>query len=218
MRAQSLVKVVFLDWYGTLSLSRFFEHWSAEGHPRQASFARLQGWWLSGESRSFLDAWLTGARTTDHFVREMGVLLELPEGEIREELIEGFGSWTLLDNETPAQIAELRARGTRVVLATDNVDAGIRWGPAALGLSQSFDAILSSHDLGVCKGQPDERGRSRFFAPYLEAEGIGPGESVLIDDAAHIAEVVEATGIRFLHAPFGTGPGLHLSRLLQEAP
>ena len=209
-----MLKAVFVDWFGTLSESRFFEHWSAPNHPRRKAFDSLQAWWFDAASQPFLDEWLTGGRTCDHFVEAMSGLFVLSQAEVEAELMEGFRHWTLLEPETKPLLAALRQKGVRVVLATENVDACIRWAVPDLGLDDAFDAVLSSHELRALKHQTDESGRSRFFGDYLQAQRIGPGESVLIDDSAHLKTVVEAFGIRFLHAPKGAGPGAHLRRLL----
>ena len=209
-----MLKVVLVDWYGTLSISRFFEHWGAPDHPRRGLFDSLQAWWFDAASQPFLDEWLTGARTCDDFVGAMADHLDLPPGEVEAELLEGFRHWSLLEPETRPLLAALREAGVKVVLATENVDACIRWALPALGLEGSFDAVLSSHELRALKHQTGASGRSRFFGDYLEAERVAPGESVLIDDSAHLRPVVESFGIGFLHAPKGTGPGVHLRRLL----
>lgn len=210
------MKVVFLDWYGTLCSSRFYEHWSEVGHTRHGDFGRLQTWWSAPSSKPFMEAWLRGGKDAEAFVAEMSAYLAIPEPILWEELIASFQSWRLIDESCREQIAELRARGIRVILATDNVDACFRWGIQTLGLENTFGGVLSSHELGCCKGDGDDRGRSRFFAPFLNAEAIAPGESVLIDDSPGIAPVVERTGIGFLHAPFNTGPCAHLSEILNR--
>ena len=56
------------------------------------------------------------------------------------------------------------------------------------------------------KGDLGPDGRSRFFAPYLDANGIRAGESALIDDSPDLAPALAATGIRFLSMPTGVGP------------
>ncbi len=209
-----MLKAVFVDWFGTLSISRFFEHWSAPDHPRRREFDRLQAWWFDAASQPFLDEWLTGARTCEDFVGAMSALFGLPPAEVEAELMEGFRHWTLLEPETKPLLAALRQKGVRVVLATENVDACIRWAVPALDLGDGFDAILSSHELRALKHESDESGRSLFFGDYLRAQGIGPGETALIDDSAHLQAAIEAFGVRFLHAPKGVGPGAHLRRLL----
>ncbi|RYG39516.1 hypothetical protein EON81_00755 [bacterium] len=209
-----MLKVVFVDWFNTLSSSRFFEHWSAPHHPLRGRFDSLQTWWFDAANQPFLDEWLTGARTCDDFVNAMAEHLDLGQGKVEAELMEGFRHWSLLEPETKPLLAALREAGVRVVLATENVDACIRWAVPALGLEDSFDAILSSHELRALKHQTGASGRSRFFGDYLETERIAAGESVLIDDSAHLRPTVESFGIGFLHAPEGSGPGVHLRRLL----
>ncbi|CAN5607524.1 hypothetical protein BH11ARM2_BH11ARM2_19440 [soil metagenome] len=211
-----VLKAVFLDWYGTLSTSHFLGHWAREGHPQRGAYKGLQEWWHAPESQIFLDGWLRGRYDAEGFIDEIAGHLGLSREFVASELEESYRQWTLLEPETKSLLAELRRRGVRVVLATDNVDACIRWAIPALGLQDSFDDVLSSHEIHLFKGEVDSAGRSGFFLPYLEKHGIGPGESALIDDSIGLAETVERTGIRFLHAPHGTGPRAHLRALLAE--
>ena len=209
-----LPKVVFLDWMGTLSTSRFLQHWDAEGHAHRADFARFQTWWFAPETQPFMVAWLRGVENAESFVTRVAGLLDLSPDFVMRELVESFDGWTLLEPATKSLVAALRDRGVKVVLATENVDAWQRWALPALGLSESFDAVLSSHTLGYAKGDVDERGRSRFFVPFLKSEEIAPGESVLIDDADFLAPVMAATGIDFRPVPYGVGPGSILRKIL----
>ena len=208
------LKVVFLDWYGTLSVSRFFEHWTSPDHRYYQHFLDIQRWWDSSADLEFQRDWLVGKRSTDDWLEIASGLSGLEISVLRSELIEGMRGWRLIEPATLELVCALQARGVRVVIASDNVDVFDKFALPAMGLSETFDGVLNSAVLGYQKGDPDEFGRSRFFVPYLESNGIGSGESVLIDDSEGVRQVIERTGIRFLHAPKGTGPGRNLRELL----
>lgn len=103
----------------------------------------------------FLCDWIVGRRHTEDFLAEMAVTLNLPLDKLREEFIESVRHWTLIEPETGSLVRALRDCGVRVVLATDNVDVWLRWAIPAMGLTDSFDATLTSHERGRGRILPD---------------------------------------------------------------
>jgi FMN phosphatase YigB (HAD superfamily) len=116
----------------------------------------------------------------------------------------------------PQMVADLRARGLKVVIATDNMDTFQRWTVPSLRLGTLFDAILCSADLGALKEERDPDGQSRFFASYARAQGIGPGESLLLDDGEEegFGAIIRQFGIDYQHIEPGKGLVPALQRLL----
>jgi FMN phosphatase YigB (HAD superfamily) len=84
--------------------------------------------------------------------------------------------------DIPEMIAQLRAKGLKVVLATDNMDTFHRWTVPSLQLMSLFDDILSSFQLKALKSDCGAEGRSLFFAHYLQTHSIHRGESLVLDD------------------------------------
>ena len=79
-------------------------------------------------------------------------------------------------------IQALRATGIRVVIATNNMDTFHRWTSPHLQLSEQFDEILDSWQLGFLKADATQHGQSAFFGPYLNRHGISPMDCLLVDD------------------------------------
>jgi putative hydrolase of the HAD superfamily len=77
----------------------------------------------------------------------------------------------------PELLAEVRARGIRVVAVTNNVLAEQEDKLGHLGLRDRFDALVVSETVGVTKPDP------RIFAIALEAAGCAPADAVMLGDS-----------------------------------
>jgi FMN phosphatase YigB (HAD superfamily) len=97
-------------------------------------------------------------------------------------------------------VRAIRRSGVLVALATDNMDTFTRWTVPALGLGTLFDAILDSASLGTLKDDLTD-GQSRFFGPWLSANGIAPAEAVLVDDSPPRSAVAVGLGVRLVEHP-----------------
>lgn len=107
-----------------------------------------------------------------------------------------FGHDAHLDHGLLAQLAELRARGLQLHLATvqEHERADYLW--RTMGLCQLFDGMHYAADLGWAKPAPE------FFAAVERRTGFEPEELFFIDDRP---ENVEAARARGWHAAVWTG-------------
>jgi putative hydrolase of the HAD superfamily len=80
-----------------------------------------------------------------------------------------------IDPDARALVADLRAAGVPVGLAT-NASDDLRDDLAAFGLSDAFDAVVSSAEIGYAKPQRE------FFVAACRALGVVPAECLLVDD------------------------------------
>lgn len=177
-------RCVFIDWHGTLSHSLFWEHRDDLAPLRAALFAP------DGSHSNLVVPWCRGALTSEEVIATVAATTGIdPAMALRE--LEASCRRMIIPAAALAAVAALRTRGTFVAIATDNMDAFGRWTVPSLGLARQFDAILNSAELRTSKWECDEAGRSRFFRPFLDRAGIGPGESILLDDSvegeAHVA-------------------------------
>ena len=103
----------------------------------------------------------------------------------------------LVDVRVVHLIAQLRAQGVVVCLATDNMDTFRRWTVPALRLREHFDHIIDSSYRGILKAQRGYRDSSPFFDPFLHWHGANPAEGLLIDDSRSMEAVAKEIGLRF---------------------
>jgi putative hydrolase of the HAD superfamily len=94
----------------------------------------------------------------------------------------------VLDRQLLDDLAEVRAGGVALHLATvqEHLRADYLW--RTLGFRERFDAMHYAADLGC--GKPDPA----FFAKVAERTGLAPGEMLLIDDKAENVEAARAAG------------------------
>lgn len=174
-------KLVFVDWYGTLSNSTFWGHIPSTDpnlYPlRQAAEATL-----FGELSDLVIPWMKGQHTTEQIVS----IISQKSSHSEEQLFSQFvlsAKQMIIDPEVVALVEQLRNSGTKVVIATDNMDSFARWTTPALNLTNHFDGILNSYEQKALKKDFDSSGQSLFFGNYLKENNLRPEECVLIDDS-----------------------------------
>jgi putative hydrolase of the HAD superfamily len=100
-------------------------------------------------------------------------------------------------------LRRVRARGKRVVLATNAHPEALRVKDERTGLRRYFDAIHSSHTFGAPKENPS-------FWPALRAvEPFDPERTLFVDDSPPVVRAAREAGIRWVYAvrhPDSSGP------------
>ena len=91
-------------------------------------------------------------------------------------------------------LAAMRRTGKRLVLATNAHHKSLTLKMARTGLEPHFDALVSSHALGVAKEQ------RRFWEKLREIEPFDPVRTLLVDDSLPVLDAARDYGIRHLLA------------------
>jgi putative hydrolase of the HAD superfamily len=86
-------------------------------------------------------------------------------------------------------LAALRAAGKRIVLVTNAHHKSVTLKMARTGLRPHFDAVITSHELGLAK---EDVG---FWSRLQEREPFDPRRSVLVDDSLPVLDSARAYGI-----------------------
>ena len=189
-------KILFIDWDGTLSNSRFWEQWSL--NPEHiAKYKLIQQVLFEGDEGLLID-WMCGYKIADNVVQYVADVTGLDYGELITELQRSCENMTFIDEDVIQSIQQIRDKGSKVVIATDNMDTFSRWTVPALKLEDYFDGILLSVDRGALKSHISADGTSPFFNHFFLSTGIKPSETTLIDNSLD-TKVVEELGMKFLH-------------------
>ncbi len=133
-------RCVFIDWHGTLSTARLWGHRPDLAPLAAPLFAS------TGDLQALLLPWLRGALTSEAVVRALAEAGGVAYAPALREFIVGCRRMALVSDAVPPLIAKLRGHRARVVIATDNTDAFVRWTVPSLGLDRLCDAILCSSD------------------------------------------------------------------------
>ena len=205
-------KVIFVDWYKTLSTSLFWvNHTDALLSPQELNGICSFLFYESG----LVDLWMTGFINSEKVIAEIAAVLHIDARRVLQELVYSCKVMELSDTRVPSIIQELRRQGIKVVLATDNMDTFERWTVPALDLSTMFDSVITSASRGVLKSEVQDD-YSPFFGDYLVQNGIKPTEAVLVDDSP-VDRVVIATGLGFRRVDHPKHLASILSGLLETA-
>jgi len=202
-------KVVFVDWDGTLSKSKFWGRWA--GAPR---YQRIQET-LFRDGRSLVRDWMRGRISYEEILRYVEGKTGIPYNALEDELRYSSENMSYIDPSVIEQVQELRNNGVKVIIATDNMDTFQRWTVPALELDILFDAILTSNAQGALKTDFKSDGTSMFFSRYFLPGGVDPAETVLIDDSSD-TKVLEGTGMDFLHVTDDAPLTHHLASILVQ--
>ena len=114
-------------------------------HPLPSRFAAFQVLWRT----EGIDDRLLGREDAEGYFGRVAEAIGLSAAFVRDEARVGCARWTLIDPDALPLVARLRARGTKVSLAMDNVDALERRVLSAMGLEGAFDGVLNSARLGA---------------------------------------------------------------------
>ncbi|GHO63656.1 hypothetical protein KSC_025480 [Ktedonobacter sp. SOSP1-52] len=201
-------RCIFVDWHQTLSTSLFWEHWADPTHPLHSLHAPVVSSMFNSGNTSETIAWMRGELPVEELLQRICLRHHFDYELILQELTVSCKAMQFVSPTVPRSIAQLRAAGIRVAIATDNMDTFTRWTVPALKLHELVDDILNSFDLRALKGDLDSSGRSLFFADYLEKHALEPGESILLDDnyEEDFAALIRSFGIDY--HPIVPGVGL----------
>ncbi len=204
-------KVVFIDWDGTLSGSRFWERW--RGTPQYELIqSKLFG---SREGKLIIRDWMLGLRDYKSVLSYLTEATTIPYNELARELQYSAENMQFIDQQALEKIRLLREYGVKVLIATDNMDTFRLWTMPALGIESLFDGVLASDIQGAMKSYLSSDGVSLFFAPYFLQNDLAPQNMVLIDDSID-TKVVEKFGMNFMHVDDKHSLTFHLDNILKE--
>lgn len=212
---KEIPKAVFIDWNGTLSTSKFWGHLEDPSHPKSNYYTKLQSALFEGPMRELLVPWMRGELTSEDVVTKLSIVTELPYAELFEEFVFSCKTMQLVSPEVLDLVRHLRAKGIKVVIATDNMDSFNRWTVPELELTQHFDEILNSYDLAALKKDFDEKGNSLFFSQFLARNNLTPNQVVIIDDGDDKG-LLSGMGIDYRRIEFGVGLVNELKKIVVQ--
>lgn len=175
-------KIVFIDWYKTLSHSTFWEQWSNPNHPFHA-FAATLNRCLFYEQKNLLCTWMKGRQQAEEIAERISKEISLDQTIVFRELVYSCQNMTLAHQCLLELIQHIRQQQIRVVIATDNMDTFRRFTIPALRLDQWFDDFLISCEVKCLKDET-KNNIPIFFDSYLNQHGYTYSQAVLLDDCA----------------------------------
>ncbi len=182
------LEAVLFDFHGVLSHDRFYMGPFFETRPE--AYARLERSFFIGD-KSLVNEWmrgLVGYRDVHRRIAEhVGV-----EAEALDRALIASVKAMRLEPGLLDLAAELKARGVRTAIITDNMDIFTKATVPHHGLGRRFDAVFNSADSGLLKN--DEGGK--IFDHALHRLGVDIANTLFIDDSAKNVELYRAKGGR----------------------
>lgn len=203
-------KVVFVDWNGTLSDSLFWHRWQGN-----EDYARTQKALFEDPiGRELLSSWMIGKSSYEGVLQYLENSTSIPYAKLAQGLEESSKQMEFIDESVVELVQALQARGTKVVIATDNMDVFRHWTIPAMKLEELFDGIITSDSRRALKTHTHPDGQTRFFEHFFaQNPEIKPGDTVLIDDSKD-TQIVETFGMQFRHVKEGSSLTHHLKEIL----
>lgn len=180
-------KVIFFDWNKTLSNSLFWEQLGDSNHERHEWNKNISTY-LFRDNKHLISNWMRGEMNDREIVNHISFQFNYSPEALLDELATSCRNMKFVSDEVIALIDKLRKKGTRCVIATDNMDTFRKYTIPALELEKYFDDILVSFDNGIFKFDTQDT-KIPFFDGYLKEHNLRYEDVVLIDDC------VDASGV-----------------------
>jgi putative hydrolase of the HAD superfamily len=184
----SAISTVCLDMDGTVLDLRFDNlfwldalprRWGERhGVPAEEALARLRT--RFDAKRGTLDWYCI-----DHWSEELDFDIAALKVELRAHIRYLPGAVRFLE--------EARARGKRLLLTTNAHPISLRVKNLETGLARHFDELVSSHEFGVPKEQPE------FWARLAGSRGVDASVTLFVDDSAAVLEAARTAGVRAIY-------------------
>jgi putative hydrolase of the HAD superfamily len=150
--------------------------------PDRDTNALKDAWLASPAVRDFERGRIPPERFGERFVREWSLALS-PEAFLGE-----FEGW--VRDAYPGAEAALEALRRRYTVACLSNSNELHWSRRLARLSPRFDRMISSHETGVVKPDPES------FHAALAVFGVEPGDVAFFDDSWRNVEVARELGLR----------------------
>lgn len=193
MRKTRKPKIVFIDWSGTLSKSKFWGHLETSN---KELFRKIEDN-LFKKNIDLIKPWMRGELTSEDVAKKISVETGLDYKQVYDEFIKGCELMEFVDTRVPELVKKLKKMGTKVYIASNNMDSFDRWTVPAMKLEELFDGIINSFPVKALKHDFTDEGISLFFDKILTKEGVKAQETILIDDSEDKENKLTNYGINY---------------------
>jgi putative hydrolase of the HAD superfamily len=183
------IDTVFLDMDGTLLDLYFDNHFWREHMPRR--YAQYHG----------LDEAVAQAHLNTHYERHAGTLnwycLDFWTSELALDIValkEEVAHLIAVRPDVPAFLQAVRASGRRMTMVTNAHPKSLGLKMRETGLEPYFDALISSHQIGLPKEHPD------FWQGLQAVEPFDKTRTLFVDDSLPVLNSARDYGIAHLLA------------------
>jgi len=208
------MQTIFLDFNGTISSSIFWEHiLDKPQHTYNQEINKIADRIFS--DTDLVNNWMRGKHSAEEIVqyvcKDLQFSADLADKAINE-LEVSCRNMELDDRLLFELLEDLRNKGHKLFIATNNMDTFNRWTIESLRLHQYFDGILNSYSLHAMKHDLDNNGRSKFFSEIVEKHELASEDCLFFDDGKDKFDVISGLGMRYIRVTDSS----KLSELIKE--
>jgi FMN phosphatase YigB (HAD superfamily) len=176
-----LPKIIFIDWNGTLSKSRFWQQLSDPKNELNKIYQSIEKWFFE-KNNELLDDWMLGKKNARQVCYILGARWKINHQVLYKNLIVSCRQMRIFDQKAEKIIRAIKKQGTKVLVASDNMDVFRDFTIPALKLDKIFDNFLLSNEVG-CFKYSVQKNKLPFFESYLASQDKSYQEVVLLDDS-----------------------------------
>lgn len=184
-------KVIFFDWYETLSFSKQWGHLQSENPDL---FNTIQ-YHIFEKNQNITNAWMHGNirfLTITYFLLEHGISRDVT----LNEFIRSLTFQQLATPEFIPMLKKLKEKGYQLIIATDHFDIFGTYLYPYLKLNELFDGYICSAEEGFLKNDIDKNGNYPFFLNYLKKHKLSYKDCVLIDNSKATTDLYRKLGMQ----------------------
>jgi len=189
-----MIKTIFIDWDKTLSTSVFWEQLKDMNSPYNHYFDRLEEFFFK-QNEHLVNNWMLGKYNSERVCKKISKAIGLSCKAVFNELAISASNMVFVDFRIPEVLKRIRKKGTKLVVATDNMDTFRRFTIPGMKLYDLFDDFLISNEL-KCFKYSVSSGKLPFFEGFLKINKLTYKEVILIDDSVEKTGYFEKIGFR----------------------
>lgn len=179
-----------------VDLDGVIRHWDNEAMPALERELGLPSGVIAGAAfePARLDRAMRGLLTAEEWYAETGAAVAAAHGADADRIATAFSEigWRI-DETVLDLVAEVRRLAQVPVVLLSNASTRLLSDLLVSGIANSFDAIVSSADVGAVKPDP------KAFLAAVEATGVDVDRCLLVDDTPANVAGAAALGMRVVH-------------------
>lgn len=170
-------KIILIDWANTITYSKFWENLETKDKPLYDKVEHF----LFKKNSDIVDDWMRGKYTSEDIHEIISKKLNIPYEKIFEEFINSCKQIKFASKKIPVLLKQIRSRGIKIYIFTDNMDYLERWTNDILKERFLFDGVVNSYNSGYLK-KDQIKGELPLLKEIIIKEGVKPDDIIYFDD------------------------------------
>ena len=184
------IKVIFLDWNGTISKDYFWESLKTKNNELFERINKI----LFIDNSYIINEWMLGNVKINDILNLLSKETKVSQEYLMEELVFSLKQMDFVIPDLKDIIKKIQKNNIKVVLSSGNMDI-FGYVVDNLNLKNIFDDISLSNVLKHLKNDIDSNNHALFFHDYIIKNHLKYNECVLIDDSKSLVDMCKKVGM-----------------------